>query len=235
MLFWCLFMILGPSHLFMNPWDPLFNPLTKSFNLLLIWTLLPNQPLHFGVNPTFSVISLRWIMLLQIFLTPHLLILNGGSGFLKPLLVEVILQVLDHYWSQPLDYEGILFHCKKWFFIGYLASNLPCHKVSKSFTWWKNYLHGNLMVNVVKVNFDLQTSHLCAIDGMVIPSPPMFPKDLGVASSPILISGLCMPPPVGFVTSKIMGVQLWYLIVLFHGLFLKNLLQLCCWSIFVYW
>lgn len=67
-------------------------------------------------------------------------------GLSLPLHGEVVLMVGNQPWSQPMDYEGIPFHCHCYFSTGHLALACSLGHQKRPATWWKNAIDDHLTV-----------------------------------------------------------------------------------------
>lgn len=58
----------------------------------------------------------------------------------KTLLIEIILNANDKNWLQTLDYEGLIFRCKKCYKVGHIVTKCPNFKSQDKWeaSWWKD-------------------------------------------------------------------------------------------------
>lgn len=87
----------------------------------------------------------------------------------SPLRRDVVLMVGDRPLTQPLDYEGLPFHCQKCFSMGHLASDCSLPRDKGVATWWKDATADHLTVNALDSDY-VGSSHeddVSSRDGVV--------------------------------------------------------------------
>ena len=150
----------GSSGLYMQHWNPTFNPSTTSISTVLVWVRLPNLPLHLWNDPSLRAIE-------NVIGQFHSICLNTTKFFRttyaricvqmdlsEGLPVELKIVNQDYSWTQALDYKNISFRCRSCYNTGHLAK--ACPKASQPYrhrkaTWWTgarpehyNVLNGEL-------------------------------------------------------------------------------------------
>ena len=135
----------GRSRLFMQPWNPNFNPSTTSISTVSVWVRLPNLPLHLWNDPSLRSIGDAIGQFHNIYpnTTKFFRTTNARicvqMDLSEGLPVELKIVNQEYSWTQALDCENISFRCRSCYNIGHLAKECP--NISQPYkhckaTWW---------------------------------------------------------------------------------------------------
>ncbi|XP_059073392.1 uncharacterized protein LOC131874161 [Cryptomeria japonica] len=130
-----------------KPWYSDFNPLSETFNKILIWVRLPYLPLHLWADSLFEDIGGAIGSFIMTDNESYGLYHTTFARILveldvsKSLPTEIVINSSFGSWVQTLDYEGIPFRCCRCFKTFHMAGNCGIEKKSSSASWWSGASH----------------------------------------------------------------------------------------------
>lgn len=85
-----------------------------------------------------------------------------------PLPGDVVLMVGDRPWTQPLDFEGLPFRCKKCFATSHSTSNCSLLHHKGVATWWKDATLDHLTIYAIDSADELLSVDDVVVDATVV-------------------------------------------------------------------
>ncbi|XP_059067593.1 uncharacterized protein LOC131858381 [Cryptomeria japonica] len=167
-----------------KPWYSDFNPSSEMFNKIPFWVLLPNLHFHLWVDHLLEEVGET--------LSDFLMVDAESSDILhstfvrilvemdvsKGLSAEIMLKSSKGCWVQSLDYEGILFQCRRCFKTCHVVAQCRLEKKTMSASWWKGASEQHYTVEK-KFEQPRSFSQVVALDSQGVAASPLETTNCG--------------------------------------------------------